>query len=46
MSSTLEIAKGKREAKANGNRKALAKLNAEFQRAAKKDKKKQIRQEC
>ena len=42
----MEIAKKRREAKANGNTQALAKLNAEFRRAARKDKEKQIIQEC
>ncbi|CAF3391752.1 unnamed protein product [Rotaria socialis] len=45
-SSTLEIAKKRREAKANGNRQVITKLNADFQRAARKDKEKQIMQEC
>ncbi|CAF1389444.1 unnamed protein product, partial [Didymodactylos carnosus] len=45
-SSTLEIAKKRREVKSNGNRQAFTKLNVEFQRAARKDKEKQIMQEC
>ncbi|CAF1550752.1 unnamed protein product [Rotaria magnacalcarata] len=45
-SSTLEIAKKRREAKANGNGQVFTKLNADFQRAARKDKEKQIMQEC
>ena len=45
-SSTLEIAKKRREAKANGNRQAFTKLNADFQHVARKDKERQIIQEC
>jgi exonuclease III len=45
-SSTLEIAKRRQEAKANGNRQAFTKLNADFQRAVRKDKEKQIMQDC
>ncbi|CAF4563413.1 unnamed protein product, partial [Rotaria magnacalcarata] len=41
-SSTLEIAKKRREAKANGNGQVFTKLNADFQRATRKDKEKQI----
>ena len=43
---TLKIASKRREAKANGNKQAFTKLNADFQRAARKDKEKQILQEC
>jgi hypothetical protein len=42
----MEIARKRREAKANGNRQAFTKLNADFQRAARKDKETQIIQEC
>ena len=43
---TLKIARERREAKTNGNRQAFVKLNANFQREARKDKARQINQEC
>ncbi|CAF3528318.1 unnamed protein product [Adineta steineri] len=45
-SSTLEIAKKRQDAKSNGNKQTFKQLNADFQRAARKDKEKQIMQEC
>lgn len=46
LSNTLEIASKRCEAKGNGNRQAFAKLNAKFHRIARKDKERQILQEC
>ena len=42
----MEIAKKRREAKANGKRQTFTKFNADFQLVARKDKERQIIQEC
>ena len=43
---TLRIAKERREAKTNGNKQLFSKLNAEFKREVRKDKMRQIQNEC
>ena len=42
----MEISKKRREAKANGNRQVFTKFNADFHHAARRDKERQIIQEC
>ena len=43
---TLRIAEERREAKTSGNRQSFAKLNADFQREARKDRARQVNEEC